>query len=403
MLTNDLLRIRRGRKFVHAEYVDEADPDLLELAKALIDHHRAAIGRKKSFLDDAIKDLLGDGTDFLLHRGLARLLEKRCRFEVESVLPPVDLRRTVFEVSTTRRAVGGGVAGLDRTAVLEEAAGKLEISPEEVEEGLYADLDSEQILRDFRAYSPEKLLQRYNVALAQTVLLRAHQLKVDLPKESPARYRQIFRFLKFYRLMHRLDGSTKSGYRLTIDGPVSLFRYSQRYGLQMALFLPVLLHAESFELEATLEMRGGKRIFQLSAKDGLKTHVPDTGTYIPEELQRFGERFNDKIDGWKCEPQSEIVDLGGQGIFIPDFTFTEEATGKKVWLELFGYWKKSGLEERLALLKEHAPGPVLLGLSDRLRVDEKKLEELPAGVFHYRELPIVKEVAALLPEALERG
>ncbi len=402
MLTSDLLRVRVGRKFIRPEYVDPEEASLLELARELIEAHRQGVGGRRGELEEVRRELTGDGTEFLMHRGLARLLEKRCRFEVQSDLPPVDLRRAVFEAATAQRRDVALAHAFDRQTVLESAAHRVGVSVEALEAGLFADLESEQRLVEFRALSPERLLHRYNVALAQTVLIRARRLVIDLPDEPPQRYRQIFRYLKFYRLMHRLEGDPEKGYRLTIDGPLSLFRYAQRYGLQMAFFLPVLLHARSFRLRAELVWgpRRVERIFELEAKDGLRSHFPDTGTRFPEELQRFADRFNAKVEGWTAAPHSEVVDLEGAGVFVPDFTFVHEKTGRRVWLELFGYWRSTGLADRLSHLRAHAPGPVLVGVSDRMRVDEQKLEGLPARVFRYREIPVVSEVARLLEEEL---
>ena len=62
----------------------------------------------------------------------------------------------------------------DRDAVLRRASRpSLSLEPAAVEQGLFADLKSEQRLVKFKDISAEHLLERYNVALAQAVLLRA--------------------------------------------------------------------------------------------------------------------------------------------------------------------------------------------------------------------------------------
>ena len=42
------------------------------------------------------------------------------------------------------------------------------------------------------------------------------------------------------------------GYVFQIDGPMSLFSATNKYGFQMALWLPTLLHCDDFRLDAEL-------------------------------------------------------------------------------------------------------------------------------------------------------
>ena len=58
------------------------------------------------------------------------------------------------------------------------------------------------------------------------------------------------------------------GYVFHIDGPLSLFSATNKYGLQMALFLPTLLLCRDFRLDA--ELRWGPkrepRVFHLDGE-----------------------------------------------------------------------------------------------------------------------------------------
>ena len=53
----------------------------------------------------------------------------------------------------------------------------------------------------------QRLIDRYNVALAQAVLLRSVLVTAEVRDEKPARYRQLFRQLKFHRLLYRVEGT----------------------------------------------------------------------------------------------------------------------------------------------------------------------------------------------------
>ena len=49
----------------------------------------------------------------------------------------------------------------------------------------------------------------------------------------------------------------RDGYVFHIDGPLSLFSATTKYGLQVALFLPALLHCADFRLDAELRWGPG--------------------------------------------------------------------------------------------------------------------------------------------------
>src|SRR5439155_13450950 len=137
-----------------------------------------------------------------------------------------------------RRPAGDHSVAVDRSIVLRDAAAQLGLTAEAVEAGLFADLKSEQRLVRFQDFSPERLLHRYNVALAQSVLLRAVGVGVTVRNEPPARLRQLLRAVKFHRLVCEVGGNASTGYRLQLDGPLSLFTATQKYGLQLGLYLP---------------------------------------------------------------------------------------------------------------------------------------------------------------------
>ena len=94
------------------------------------------------------------------------------------------------------------------------------------------------------------MLERYNLVLCQSILLHAKKLRILLFNPSAKWLRLIFRRIKFYRLMYRVY-QRDNMLEILIDGPQSLLTQSSRYGLQFAMFLPVLpLYNDNWRLEA---------------------------------------------------------------------------------------------------------------------------------------------------------
>jgi len=397
MLTADLVQASVRRGAVRPHYIDATDSTSIDLAGCLIDIFQRPGRRCRRDVQTELDDFLGSGTEFLLHRGLAKLLFDGCEFEVESSVDPVELRRAVFE-QAAKSYEDSSSRSFDRSAALSIVEERLSVDRDQLERSFYADLKEEQCLVSFRETTPERLLKRYNVALAQAVLLRATSLEVEISQESPRRYRELFRSIKFFQLLHTAAGNAKDGYRIRLDGPFSLFKASQRYGLQMANFLPTLLNFECWKLEA--EVLWGKdrtrRQFQLDATAGLESHRHLKGQWQPEEIGWFLKQFSKLQSDWSISPDTELVDLHGGGVLVPDYVFTHTPTGTQVFLEIFGFWRRGALESRLELLQKHGPKNLILALSRELHADQEVLENLPGEVYTFRSHPIAREVLGLL-------
>jgi predicted nuclease of restriction endonuclease-like RecB superfamily len=398
MLTGKQVRVRYARDRILPYYLDTSDPVWREVAERLLLLFSSQEGRSRGELEAELAETFGSDPSQLVHQGLAKLLEDRCEFEVASGQPPQQVRETVFRLAAEQRRFLD--SAFDRDAVLHAAGTALTLAAAEVQHALFADLKSEQRLVRFKTTTPERLLERYNVALAQAVLLRATSVHVEIRNEPPARYRQLFRQVKFHRLVCELEAAGEDALRFRLDGPLSLFAATQKYGMQLALFLPALLHCRDFSLQAELRwgpQRKPKR-FLLDSGDGLVSPTPDTGTYVPAELRMFAELFRKKISEWDLQDETGAYLLGegtSLSYWVPDFRLVQRKTGHSLLLEVLGFWRRASAEKHLQQLRKYATEPFLLAVSDQLRVDDTDLEGLPAGIHRFRQMPLPDEIARL--------
>ena len=386
MLTGNLVRVKIAKERVVPLFIDRNAGRWLEAAESLLLLFREGIGMSRGEIEAEIDALFGGGGKATqVYRGLAKVLEDRAEFEVVADVPPDQIREKVFTAAADYRrqmrssGTGPGHRGVfRRDEILSTVAQELNIGTEALATALFADLRDENRLLSFDDMNAQWLIDRYNVGLAQAVLLRSVLVKIEVRNERPARYRQLFRKLKFHRLLYRVEGSMRDGYVLQIDGPLSLFSATTKYGLQVALFLPALLHCSDFRLEA--ELRWGPkrepRSFLLEPRDGLVSHQADTGTYAPAELKAFVERFRQVAPAWEISECTEVIELGREGVWVPDYRLVHTPTGNDVFLEIVGFWKRSSLERLTRLLPRYGPPRFVLAISDRLKVDEEALQEL---------------------------
>jgi predicted nuclease of restriction endonuclease-like RecB superfamily len=414
MLTGKMVRVRYARDRILPHYLDVRDPSWLEVAERLIDLFRGQEGRTRGELEQDLVEAFGDDPGQLVHQGLAKLLEDRCDFEVVSGHPPEKIRAAVFRAASLARQGTGekredknspsaDLLNFDRAAILGQAAGELGLSSEVIEQGLFADLKSEQRLVKFEDVTAERLLQRYNVALAQAVLLRCTRVHVTVRGEPPQRYRQLLRQVKFHRLVCEVEKLGPDAFGLHLDGPLSLFSATQRYGLQLALFLPAVLLCRHFELRAELRWGAQRKpkVFLLTPGDGLVSHYADAGMYVPAELGMFAELFRKRVVDWELAEETEVFPLGG-GFWVPDYRLVHRDSGRAVYLEVLGFWRRSSAEQHLARLREHIQQPFLLAVSDQLHIEDAELDSLPAGIHRFRNMPLPDEIARLAGELLGR-
>jgi predicted nuclease of restriction endonuclease-like RecB superfamily len=376
----------------------------LALADEVIDVFRLFQGKKRLELDEQLSVLEGTETDYRVKRGLAHLLTSGfCTFETVSPLEPVALREKVFSASSNR--VPGDETTADVTKKVAESLSRelgREVTPEQVSEGLYADLAENQILVGFEAPAAEALLHRYNLAQVQGVFYRASELVITAHRNDPGEYKLLFRYLKLFGLMTFIEGDADHGYTITIDGPASLFGASTRYGVDLAKFLPALLHVSRWELVSSLTPRtlpDGRETpnrFTLDSSCGLVSHYKKGNVFDSIIEESFAAGWAKAKTEWRLEREVELVPLPGS-VMVPDFRLVHP-DGKTYVLEIVGYWRPEYLKKKFAQVARSGRDDIILLVSDRLNLDNAgvKVHETPAKVVWFKGKVSPKDVLQVI-------
>lgn len=397
MLTADLVSTRRrAGELLLVPLAAPARARALELAQALIAVAEASIGGTRDEVEAAIAAIEVGPREHRLRDGLAKLIEDR------SVFDPVDadaeeIRRDVFTAaSRVRQAMSAG-SSFNRAAILAEVGARRDRSPESIDDALFADLRGAHRLVAFDKLPAEALVSTYERAQAQAVLLRAVKVTVDVRCATAGALRGLFRRLKFLQLLYVITRS-ETGYRIVIDGPFSLFESVTKYGLQLALVLPAFEACESWRLEA--DVRWGKErtplVFRLKGDGGSK---PTRAPSLPDEIRALAGAFAELETPWRVSPSSDILDLPGIGLAVPDLVFDRGAgaTHERVYLEVMGYWSRAAVWKRVELVQAGLSQRILFAVSARLRVSEAVLDdELPGALYVYKRTMSARAIAERL-------
>jgi predicted nuclease of restriction endonuclease-like RecB superfamily len=403
VLTGELVRVRRVGDQIVPRYLSRRERgELCAVAAELGATLAGSLGATREALGLALGAVEHRPADAKIVAGLRKLLLDRCEFAAPAGLDPELVRQTVFLAATAARRALGPTERFEREGVLREAAAALAVSPEELEPRLFADLEDAERLVSVRPLEAEALLDRYDLALAQAVLLHATRVSVELEDEAPAQVRTLFRAARFHQLIHRVHAREPGGYRIELDGPLSLFSAVQRYGLRLALFLPSVLACERWRLEAELCWGSARQPleFRLAPEQGL---VPGTRTRRPPplapELAELVERFRALESLWWVARSESIFAQPGEPACVPDLVFTHGGTGEQVYLEAFGFWSRAAVWQRIETLRRGFPARIILAVGKQLRVSEELLDENEAGeLYVYRTKPSARAIL----ERLER-
>ena len=230
MLRADLIRPRltiRGETIRPKQLA--ASYHYLTIAQELTALYGHYVGQSRGALEGAIRAYEGDSLDYPIIRGLAAVIEGSCTFGNNPPIDPVKLRTAIFQQ--------GPVTGKQdlfnqatRGAVMREAAMQYGLTTDQLEAALFADLAEEQILLDCGdPLPPADLIARYNLEVARGLLYWAREVRIVIQDT----YKDVFKYIKLFKLMHTIQQAEAGGYHITLHGPISPFVKSTiRYGLQ---------------------------------------------------------------------------------------------------------------------------------------------------------------------------
>ena len=353
-----------------------------EIAAAVIDAAKGMQGQRRGQLVEALAEIQGPTRERKLTEGLKKLLLDETVFEEPDAAQATSLRRELWTRAAEARQ---SEPRFDRDAVLEQVAIARDSTREALEQGLFADLRSEQRIISVPSTPPDELVARYELQSAQAVLLRATRVVATVSGAGPEAYRVLFRTLKFRRLLHRID-RVDSGYRISIDGPFSIFESVTRYGLALALSLPALRQCGKLDLIA--DIRWGRSRDPLTFRYSWEGSSVGEAPQLGEDTAKLMETLSEHKHGFRAEACQQLLDLPGVGTIAPDLVLLNDKRGDRVYLEILGYWSRDAVWKRIEISRAGLPHKIVFAVRQRLRVSEAMLDDIDsAALYVYKNTP----------------
>ena len=369
VLTKDLLRVSRRGGGYHPQFADGSHESL---AASVLGCYQGHAGERRETLREALTDLERESDDFKLVRGFAKLIDREATWDVQAPLQPKEARKAAFAASERV----GVVTAEERTAALEDAAEHLASTPAAVEQSLYADLESREVLVDVDArWSPAELVTQYNLSLAQTALFDATEVRIR--SSDPKAVISALKRLRLLYEVRRLPAEeqrtvAENDREVVVTGPDALFRRSRRYGTRFARLLRTVAQTAEWQLNAVIDDRGTERELVLTDAD---ISVPGVGpiteiSYDSGVEAEFARRFESLDLDWTLVREPDAI-AAGEHVVIPDFAFDHRYSDFRVYFEIMGFWTPEYVEKKLSRLDAIDHVELLVAVDESLGVGEE--------------------------------
>lgn len=367
MLSLDLLRTRISRGkiipiFCRPENKESNEYQLAQrLLESFANMHKTK-NPKKILLKET--NSLESKYDYKLVRGLVTLLERRSTFGSQSTkIDSIRIRKRLFEESSKN---GLALTTQQREKIIKNVAQQSHLAVEEIQTAMWSDQEENLILEEFWELSAEELLFWYNLSLTQTLLFRCTSMEFYV--EGGLYWKHVLRNVKRHGLMYNLQKqNNKDSITCVLEGPLSLFKMTDRYGTSMAKLLPDIIKAPSWSISGSIVKKNedGHKIYQFSTSDKEITGIiqPTSNNHYQGNITSDSNDFDssleanfeksflqhfDKKDDWIISREPDPLIADGKAM-IPDFLF--ERFGRKVYFEIVGFWTKEYMQRKTAKVK----------------------------------------------------
>ncbi len=285
MFPTDLMIVKKTKKGdVRPVFLSS---DSSDLAQSVISFMKSAVNHNMDYIDRGRKEIEVRSRNHKVIRGLFLITERMSKFRPPSELDSYMVRKEIFS-----RSPLPVLDQSERKKVFEEIAGEMKTDAFNVENAMYGDKESEQILVEPPDTDPDELCRIFNMEQVETVLM--HSVSMDILRIRD--WHSVLRRIKNLGLLSTIRTGGSEIESITVSGPMSILERSERYGIRLARIFRSICREDQWEIEATIMLKErdtkGKKTYRFRAGDETSDYFPE----FHEELDRshgdFPVRFN---------------------------------------------------------------------------------------------------------------
>lgn len=270
-------------------------PDHVDIAEKVIEIYRSSAGRTRKEISKDIVTIEYGIKNPKIVRGLALIMDRMSTFRNRSRVDSKQLRGFLFQM-------GPAVSPEERQEKIALAAEHFSVSPQDIEEAIYGDMDSENVLDQCPSITPEHLNRRYNLEQLTTLMYRSKFIEAS----GINNWYRFISLIKRQGLVFEAQGNPLMSVR--IDGPNSVFNNMERYGSSMARVVERLTAFPGWKLHAEVEIKD--RVYSVDLDSSISYYLPETD--IEEE-----EAIPDPVViGTRVFFPTRIINVHGQDVYV---------------------------------------------------------------------------------------
>ncbi|MBA3817356.1 MAG: DUF790 family protein [Deltaproteobacteria bacterium] len=368
---------QRG-EYATLDLLDEHDAPWIA---ALIDEIEAAIGRPWRELLERIARLpvrAAPARRAAVLQALRKMLGGR--------------ERAALKAAAVRQHLLGRSAldGETRAGRLGAVAAVLATTAEQIELAMWADLPAERaVVMPSGRPSERAVAAAANLQIVQRALLRCHDLRIELTGNA----RTIARTAAVRGLLATATARGEA-VDLEISGPLAMFHRTTVYGRALGSIVPHLAWCERFVLHARCDFGRGPAALRIEPPILLPPSQPPK-RYDSALEARFSRELSRRAPRWRILREPSAIDAGGRLAF-PDFMLEHrEASDRRWWLEIVGFWTSDYLHHKLATYRAARLPRVILCIDAKRTVEARDLPADARIIRYVKRIP-VEQVLAII-------
>jgi len=395
LLTKDLVRFIKKDGIVIPFFLTKKSAGFY-YADQILELFNSGLGKTRRELDEMFQPIIKSSRIPKVVKGLYKLLLDISEFSAVEEKDLYHKRELLFEKSAFTIKTSKFQKYSEYKNEVQSVLNEIDLDSGKI----YSDHPDNQKLLSFKKINSEELLNRYNLAIVQSLLLHTSSIRITLSGITWPKLNSFLRYLKFFGLVVKVENNiieTSKKIVFFVDGPLSIFENSNKYGLRLASFFPVIPLFKQWKLDASINIDGTFLNLSLDELSGLKSHYKKLSSYVPEEIKMFYNNFHSKTDDWSISSDSEILNLGEQKFVIPDYILQHLNRNTKVFLFFLNKWNSTDALNIMTKIAEKKI-PAIFGLEKYLEkkidlsVCERIFDKKINSFFTYRDYPGVQTV-----------
>lgn len=409
-------------------FLDPSNPPVVETIGKMISDLREFEGERLTDAEEAVAQMMTRDVkeeNRRLRTELLRTVASSRMIDLPAGLDPEEIRKEIFTTAWNKGYSPASSAidlfSADRESVLRTVAAHFQVTPELLNESMFADTPGERrvlfpptetnrvVLEAIRMVNRERL---------RLTLRRAVRLTLQLPARTHGKSSFVQLLWGAKRLGLMIDTREMDDMLLlTIAGPHSLFARTTMYWNRLFQFtLLVLQHAgKDWHLRAellpgTMNRPEAVGTLLLDASSASWFFGENSEPFSPlrsSDEEAFQKYFTKNAPHWNLVYEGALVLLGDGArklLMVPDFVARSPHSSTEVFFEIMGFWRRDYLEKKIEKIRLIGGRQLALIVNAKLSVSREELVAPNADsvrVFFYSNREELKQAAMALAEEVE--